>query len=55
VCAGPCVDDRDRIRLALRGGLDWRHAFGNITLDAQLGFAAGANDNSAWLNLSLRF
>ena len=31
----------DRIRLALRGGLDWRHAFGNITPEAQLGFAAG--------------
>ena len=88
----------DRIRLALRGGLGWRHAFGNITPEAQLGFvaggapfavrgapiardalgvqagididmgpkaklsvlydgqlAAGANDNGARLNLSLRF
>jgi outer membrane autotransporter protein len=88
----------DRIQLALRGGLGWRHAVGNVAPEANLGFAAGgtpfvvhgapiakdalgvqagidiemgpnarlsvlydgqlaagANDNGARLNLSLRF
>jgi outer membrane autotransporter protein len=31
----------DRIQLALRGGLGWRHAFGDVTPEAALAFAAG--------------
>jgi outer membrane autotransporter protein len=32
---------RDRIRLALRGGLGWRHALGDVAPEVNLGFAAG--------------